>query len=355
MRRYAYFALAAIIPCLITAEVVLRFLPVDTGLPTMPVDAAHPVLHFTPNRNFVYSKGWYLENVNRGHINNDGWINDQDYYVRGPHPLIAVVGDSYIEASMMLYRHTVQGLLAQKIGSMGRVYSFGESGAALTQYIAMAEYAANKYKPDGIIVNVVDNDFDESLLKYKRDRGLYYFARTNQGLALQRVDFIPRSRGALLVRSALARYLALNLQMKTQIDDFLNPPSYGENARTLLDRARVADSLAVIPAFLGEIVERTRLPPDKILLVIDGIRPEIYDDTMADTKSFFEVMRTTLLSQARSAGFETLDLQPVFRDDYRKHHQKFEYVNNDHWNEYGHAVVANAIERTGFFKSLFRD
>jgi hypothetical protein len=352
MRRNAYFALAVVILGFIVAEVLLRYLPVDTGLGTMQVDAGHPVMHFTPNRDFIYSRGWDLENVNRGHVNNDGWINDQDYHVQGPHPLIAIVGDSYIEASMIPYRHTVQALLAQKMGNSGRVYSFGVSGAALSQYIAMAEYAAKKYKPDGIIVNVIGNDFDESLLSYKRDPGFQYFAQTDHGLQLHLVNYIPRHRGALLVRSALGRYLALNLQLKTFVTEMLNPASYGGNKPTSLDDKRVADSFAVIPAFLSEIVKRTGLPPPQILLVVDGVRPDLYDDPTGGAKSYFGVMRGALLNQANHAGFETLDLQPVFLDDYRKHHQRLEFARDDHWNEYGHAVVANAIEHTVFFKSI---
>jgi stage V sporulation protein SpoVS len=50
-------SLASIVVCLLAAEVVLRFLPVSTGLRSVPVTAADPILHFTPNRPFVNSLG----------------------------------------------------------------------------------------------------------------------------------------------------------------------------------------------------------------------------------------------------------------------------------------------------------
>ena len=68
----------------------------------MPVDAADPVLHFTPNRPFTNSLGWNFHNVVHGRVNNAGFVNDQDYVRDGP-PLIAVIGDSFIEAQMVPY------------------------------------------------------------------------------------------------------------------------------------------------------------------------------------------------------------------------------------------------------------
>ena len=60
--------------CLGTAEAVLRFLPVATGMRMVSVTAASPVAHFTPNRDFLFSRDWNLALVNRGHVNNAGLL-----------------------------------------------------------------------------------------------------------------------------------------------------------------------------------------------------------------------------------------------------------------------------------------
>ena len=73
------------------AEIVLRFLPVATGLHSVAVDSAQPVFHFQPNFDFVYSRGWTLRDVVRGRVNNAGWVNDQDYARDAATPLIAVI------------------------------------------------------------------------------------------------------------------------------------------------------------------------------------------------------------------------------------------------------------------------
>src|SRR5947208_12162357 len=126
-------SLASIVVCLAVAEVALRLLPVSTGLRSMPVTAADPVLHFTPNRPFVNSLGWNFHNVVHGRVNNAGFVNDQDYVREGP-PLIAVVGDSFIEAQMVGYPESLQGRLAAALAPNMRAYSFAGSGAPLSQY-----------------------------------------------------------------------------------------------------------------------------------------------------------------------------------------------------------------------------
>ncbi|GHV05196.1 hypothetical protein AGMMS50229_07890 [Campylobacterota bacterium] len=67
-----------------------------------------------------------------------------------------------------------------------RTYSFGFSGAPLSQYLV---YAQN-YRKNYLIVAVVGNDFDESLLTYKNNRGFHYYADTGYGLELQRIDYL---------------------------------------------------------------------------------------------------------------------------------------------------------------------
>ena len=72
-------------------------------------------------------------------------------------------------------RETAQGRLAAIIGPQGRVYSFGADYAGLSQYLVWASYAAGKYKPDAIAVNIVAHNFEESLLKYGSYPGFHYF------------------------------------------------------------------------------------------------------------------------------------------------------------------------------------
>src|SRR6266566_7599837 len=115
---------AATIFCLMLAESILRFFPVMSGLHGLPVSRDSPVLRFSPNRDFVYSRDWYFDMINRGHVNNDGWVNNQDYRVSEYPPLVAVIGDSQVEAEMVPYPQTFHGLLATLFEGKLRIYSF---------------------------------------------------------------------------------------------------------------------------------------------------------------------------------------------------------------------------------------
>src|SRR5437762_2017287 len=142
-RRRLIFSLIAILcgialPVLIL-EIALRFLPVSSVTGTMGVDQNNPIIRFTPNQAFTFSKGWQFAIVNIGRINNYGFVNDQDYTradERGP---VVIIGDSYVEARMVPYQQTVQGRLAKRLENKRNVYSIGISGAQLAQYLAFAQ------------------------------------------------------------------------------------------------------------------------------------------------------------------------------------------------------------------------
>src|SRR5712691_1933752 len=195
-RREAWLATVTVVATLLLAfggaEIVLRFLPVATAIRATPVSAAVPVFHFTPNQDFVFSRGWDMAMVNRGHVNNAGFVNDQDYRKEAQTPLLAVIGDSYIEAAMVPYAQTMQGRLARYLEGRLRVYSFGTSGAPLSQYLIWARHAVRDYGAQALVINVVGNDFDESLAAYKTGPGFWhYVSDTNGELHLRLFGYSP--------------------------------------------------------------------------------------------------------------------------------------------------------------------
>ena len=339
----------------ILADLVLRFLPVSTGLRTQPVDAAHPVAHFEPGFNYTYSFGWDMDRVNHGHVNNAGFVNDQDYVADDPRPLLAIIGNSYIQAMMIPFRDTVEARLAASVGAKGRVYSFAQSGAPLSQYLVWADYAAHAFKASGIAIAVVDGNFDQSLLKYKRAPSQHYFGAASDGtLELQRVDYHPSTLRRLASRSALIRYLTLNESlMGSSMDDNGGRNVSGAAARADPAPEVVSDSYAAIAEFLKELPERTGLPPNRILLVVDAARQKFYADGTVDEDRYFTLMRTRLLAEAGAKGFETIDLDPVFAADWQAHHHRFDFADDGHWNDYGHGVVADAIAASRLYATLF--
>jgi hypothetical protein len=339
-------SLATLALCLLGAEIVLRFLPVSTGLRSLPVTAADPVLHYTPNQPFTSSFGWDLHNVVHGRVNNAGFVNDQDYSTGGP-PLIAVVGDSFIEAQMVAYGQTLQARLAAALKGKFRVYSFAASGAPLSQYLIWAGYAVKTYGAPAVVINVIANDFDESLSAYKLDPGFWQYAPDANGVLQLYLN--PHQSGTLITlarHSALARYLILNIHALPLVTSLISgrtlevgrhyvgtDPSAGEK--------RVRDSLAAIDAILRDVPERVGLAADRILFTLDGFR---YADAAREAQgSYFDLMRRAFMEKAAAKGYEVIDLDTRFIPRNAASGEHFEFDDDYHWNAIGHAVAFDAV------------
>jgi hypothetical protein len=365
--RHLLFAAMAVtgsvLACLLFAEIILRFLPVATGMWAMPVNAAHPVFRFTPDREFLFSRDWNFSLVNRGRINNDGFVNDENYAVNDPRPLLAVIGDSYVEAAMVPNDKTFYRRQSEKLGSKGRIYSFGASGAPLSQYLVWARYAAQKYHAGAIAMVVVGNDFDESLLAYNTRPGLHLYARDSDSrLHLRRIDFEPSAFRYLVRRSALGRYLVFNVkvlgaarQMAARVGP-ISPahaatPQYVGNTAAEASPERVRDSQEAIAAFFDDLAKMIPLAPDRIVFLVDGAR---YDAEVAVTEaSYFGLMRRHFMREAGQRGYEVVDLQPLFLERGRDGPTRFEYPIDGHWNAMGHAVVAEALGASKAYEKTF--
>ena len=353
--------IATMILVLLLIEVVLRFLPVSTAVHTMPVNAANPVIHLAPNQPFLASFGWDMHNVVRGRTNNVGFINDQDYRRDGPLPLLAVIGDSYIEAKMVRYADTVHGRLAAKLAGKARVYSFATSGAPLSQYLIWAGYAVREFGAKSVVINVVGNDFDESLLAYRVGPGFWMYAVEDGALRLRLVDYHPGWAIELARRSALARYIIINLRAQETIFKvrwlaewiFGRPaqaaPFYGNTEAGVTGR-RVQDSIAAIDAFFRDLPQVVGLPPQNVLFTVDGFR---YPAAIEEGRgSYFDLMRSAFLAKAQALGYEAIDLDPRFVARWTATGERFEFPDDGHWNNNGHHVAEEAVAASGVFRRL---
>lgn len=353
-------ALGCLIP-LALAELVLQFAPVMSGLYATRVDAAQPLARLEPDRDFTYSLGSTFDVVVRGRINNAGWVNDQDYDSTATSPLLAVIGDSYVEALMVPYAETVHGRLAAAARGRGRVYSFGSSGAPLSHYLAIADHVRQAYRPAGAVFVIIANDFDESLLRRKRAPGIHGFAEDSAGgLVLERTDYHPSRARRLLRRSALVRYLTGNVQLPALIAGFRarTRPSADEFAGNVLaqaDSARLADSRRAVDAFIAQLPARSGLAPSRVAFVVDGIRPQLYDAKAhaAADSTYFGLMRAYFMAAATKAGYEVADMQPRFIAHHARAGKLFELPNDGHWNGLGHQLAADAVRQTRVFTTIF--
>lgn len=355
--------LLSIVGTLVAAEIVLRFLPVNEGLRAQPVDADNPVFRFQPNRTLIWSEGWNFEVVNHVHVNNDGFVNDQDYDPNATTPLLAIVGDSYIEAGMVPFTETVGGRLQADLRSRARVYTFAASGAGLTQYLVWADFARRRYRPDAFIINIIANDFDESLWHRGQSPGFHHFQRMPDGTAvMRRVDYQPSFWRLLFRRSALVMYLVTNMKVQQALNFSVqslgaNDKRWSSNVPYESSEAAFADYRWAVDRFLDALPEATGVGASKIVLVFDGMRPDMYDPALLPDaqRGTWGVMRAYVMEQARARGIETVDLQLVFAENYAREHRHFEFPHDGHWNGLGHELATRKIEETPIFQGFLRN
>jgi hypothetical protein len=335
-------SIAVIFAYLAVAEIVLRFLPVTTGLHSVAVDAAHPILHFEPDFEFVYSRGWNLRDVVRGRVNNAGWVNAQDYTREAGLPLIAVIGDSFIEAQMVPYAETLQGRLAAALKGKARVYSIAASGAPLSQFAVFAGYAVHELGAAVVIVNIANYDFALADAAYNRPAGMWVYDGTGDAKALTLIPYQPGWLREAARRSALARYLLLDLRLdRTLAAAHLiasltpMPPANAAGADT-----RLAAAKAVIPLFLRDLARQTGLPPDKVAFTMDGVR---YPYLAGTADPHTEALRRSFRDATQANGYETVELDPYFFARYRQDGVRLDIPNDGHWNAAGHEAAAEAV------------
>ncbi|WP_022663479.1 hypothetical protein [Paucidesulfovibrio longus] len=345
---------------LLLLEGALRLLPVNEGLHTQPVNADSPVYHFEPNRDSVWSRGPDFALVNRVHTNNCGFVNDLDYLPDAPTPLAAVIGDSYVEAVMVPSKETLQARLASDLQGRGRVYSFAASGAPLSQYLAYARYACSTFHADKLIFVVVGNDFDESLFRYAQMPGFHYFSERNGKLELVRRDYEPSWTTRLARHSRLALYLLTNARVQDVPARVLGLFGSGRDERYVgqtsarIDAERLRLSRMAVDEFLRLLPQETGLPAGRMLFVVDGVRPRLYDPAYAPQTddSYFAQMRREFMVKARRLGFGVIDMQPLFRAEHALTGGRFEFAQDAHWNGAGHELAARAVRQSGFLDDL---
>ncbi len=341
--------------CLVIAEVVLRFLPVSSGMRTVEVTAQSPVFHFTPNRDFVFSRDWDMAQANRGHVNNAGFVNDQDYHQDDKLPLLAVVGDSMIEAAMLPYRETVHARLASAHAGKLRVYSFAAAGAPLSQYLIWARHAVREYGAQALLISVISNDFDESHSAYKTGPGFWHYVpEANGELRLRLFEYRPGLLRNAAVATALGRYLVFNLQagqswleLKAMLfggPAMAAPGDAGGSAAA--DEKRVRDSIAAVDAFFRDLPEYTGLPPSRILFTVEGFR--YADLAAASAGSYLDRVRRALLEKAAALGYDAIDLDPPFFEHYRRTGERVELPRDGHWTGAYHGVTFDAVMASRF-------
>lgn len=345
LRDFVLATLPSLVMLLVVAEGFFRLVVPAAQAPTVAYDSAAGFRHQDPlgQRDGVWTIGKFAQQRGRWHINNAGWNSEVDYDdppVR-TRPLVAIIGDSFVEAFQVDVDRSFPAVLRRLAGDKYEVYSFGLSGTPLSHYRQVALYVDRRYHPDVLVFNVVHNDFDESV-KDLVDLPLVHQIRRH-GVGFEEVPAIPYTASPfrrLVLRSAFFRYLWWNLNLSVSVQ--LRGAHTG-NFDANVDVDKTARERPMIVQATHYLVQKIREehPGKSILYVMDAPRRDVYQQRLGQSEVLW--LNATLAEACARYQSAYLDLTAVFSEAYRKQHTRFETQYDSHWNELGHRVVAEAL------------
>lgn len=342
----------------------LTFLILELTLRLIFPVSDSPDVKFNPKLGIMYEPdqtGYFIKGANaqikgRYSINSDGWNFPRNYDTEKPKNTfrIAVVGDSFVEALQVSSNKGFPYLLEKNLNNEDwhdrriEVYAFGHAGASAEHYAHMLEYVGENYHPDFVIINIVADDFTNSLYGngrkdnwlLKHDNGKFEAKAPEQVSNLYLKKFLRNS--------ALIRFLTINLDLINQ-SPILNKIYYAET-RQYADSLDYNEKLRqeVFPSLAENILTQYQTLGQKygfgVLATLDTDRATIY--TGQDLEKVEQFKQNKIINEeALKLSFPLLNLSSSFLKDWQQNHERFDWSIDYHWNERGHQIVADTITK----------
>lgn len=349
--RTAFAFLLGVLIAAILIDGLLRTLPVPMGLYRTEQYQRWPLMGNEPHRPYSFSMGWEMRFPRKGTTNNYGHLAPFDY-VPGSHPVI-VVGDSFIDSRMNVYKDTLQSQLAALLGNREGVYGLGFNGLSISDYMAVSALAADEFAPRAAVFLIIDGDVGESL---QSRLGYHWFALKDGAIEPRyrplQGDTAARKLRGLTGDSALYRYLQRNLHFPERLLRSLGADAESESGSSgARSKSPSPDEIAVVDHFVGKLSSTLRLAPSCIAFMFHADTFPIVNPKDATTPKDSPDLTAYFRDRARQAGYRVVEMGGKYRADYEAHGERLDFWPLDrHLNGRGHGIVARAA-----YEALFPD
>lgn len=301
----------------------------------------------------LWTAGYLSQAKAKWRINNEGWNSPIDYNYLSIQGIkrIAVIGDSYIEAFQVDCGKSYPFILNELLGKKYEVYSFGASGSPLSQYLHVSRYIEKIYNPDLYIINVVHNDFEESIFGWNPQNTPYSLFNTieidHDTLVKEVLPLYPDSRiherepflFYFWDNSSFLRYLVTNIEIQSAFHKKDITENFEMNANLVALNSKREQIYLVTNYILRRFSEE--FISKRVIFVMDAPRDHIYNNNVESSKVvFLNHMMDKLCDKWQ---LEFIDLTPLINEDYHKYNIRFESKWDNHWDEYGHRFVAKVL------------
>lgn len=297
-----------------------------------------------------YTIGKFAEIRSKWTINNYGFNYPIDFELsnaRDSIPLIAIIGDSYIEAFQVDSDKNYPYLLRERIYPEFEVYGFGMSGAPLSHYYHMNKYINKHFDPDIVVFQVIHNDFDQSF-KHKSHNSIWWqiekedssYSFVSPSLSNFTPSITPYK--SLLYHSAFFRYLHRNLLIFTIIRSGYHGEVRNVEANIkIINDKKHSDILHGIDFLFNKIKQENE--DKRVIFIFDAPRNTIYEGKLKMSQVMWMHEMVSFLSSKYE--FEYIDLTEPMQHDFAIYSKRFNSDIDGHWNEYGHKFVANILHQ----------
>jgi hypothetical protein len=340
--RFIFNLVLGVLLALGILEGLFSVLPVNSGLRMVSTSAAEPYSRYLPRQPFVYSHGWDLMNARHGMTNNLGFINAADF-VQPPYKVL-IMGDSFIESFMHNYADTLQGRLASALGS--GVETVATSGNSLADSLELLKKFAPKMQPTSVVIFVKTSDpSDLSEIAAAPLPGHNGFVNDGQSVGVQHLLYTESSYKKWVMKSALIRYVYYNLKFSEWLSralQFGKPVGRASDKSTVLDKA--VQKQRFMRYYLSELSKLKQVHGLHITFLLDADRNALYPSVKNKTQALNLKDQADFSRFAVDAGFELLNMKPIFERHWSAYRQQFDYLPADgHWNTVAHKLAAEAL------------
>ncbi|MFS4491336.1 SGNH/GDSL hydrolase family protein [Maribacter sp. 2308TA10-17] len=351
LRNFFRITVPTLIVLLLLLELFFRVVIPAADPPMDFFDEKELIYRFDTNskKEGVFTIGKAAQQRGQWRINNYGWNSPIDYTTQREKPLIAIIGDSYIEAYQVDVDKSYPSLLRNELKSNYDVYSFGKSGAPLSEYLNYSRYIKKHFNPDTFIFNVVHNDFDENISELNPEVKHMLTLNINDSTITENLPKPNKSfkqynwKKRMLNKSAFIRYLYINLHIDRTIRNFGKKDNGQKKFNANIEVTKAIENKGLIIQSVDYILAKLyeENPGKRIIFVIDAPRNDIYNNTLENSSILF--LNEILEKHCSKYNFEYFDLTQPMNNDYKKNQIQFNSELDGHWNEYGHDFISKQI------------
>ncbi|MBI3154386.1 MAG: hypothetical protein HYZ20_03160 [Burkholderiales bacterium] len=313
MRRILPGLFAGLVGTLLAAEIVLRLLPVSTA--TMTGYHFDPdLLTYPAHHRWRTSTGWDLRNSRELRSNNRGFLSAHDF-VADPNA-VALIGDSYVEASMLDEADRPAAQLEALLGGQRPVYALGSPGTALLDYAQRIRLAHERFGVRDVVLLLERYDARQSLC----GSGNVHSRCLDRETLAPRIERLPAPDAfkRLSRHSALAQYLVSQLKLRpARLLDAIFSRSTPEAGRAdrpsgpagpRVDEAQLARVQRMAEAVVDAFYEAASPHlAGRLVILVDGRR-----DGPAARPELIDLERAHLIERLRQRGAIVHDMEPVY-------------------------------------------